>query len=187
MPHRLALGTVALLLITISLGCTSRDDQTYYWQHDPNASLVMVRTYAVERNVEPAMRDEQRRVIEAELDRQMAAKGYTRAEPGRQADIVVRYYGDLERTALAPPPTVHDYTRKDAPAGTAYVALEPSTPDRPLPNRREGRLVVEVLNSRTGAGIWRGTVEQALAGNEPSEQRLREAVAGVMKHFPAAK
>ena len=49
-----------------------------------------------------------RQAIESELDKQMQAKGLTRAEAGRQADVVARFYGGLEETAMIddtrPPP-----------------------------------------------------------------------------------
>jgi hypothetical protein len=190
MFQRLVFLAAAFLLFHVGFGCAPRDDERFYWQHDPTVSLSTVRTYAVEKSTDPVLRDDQRQVIEAELDRQMAAKAYAHAEPGRLADVVVRYYAGIEQTVFSQGPTVRDYTQKDGPGGAQYVPLEPSTPDRPLPNRREGRIVIEILNPRTGKGLWRGTAEQAIAADKgqidpAAQQRLRDAVAGLMKHFPA--
>ena len=50
----------------------------------------------------------------------------------------------------------------------------------------EGNSAGEIINPRTGKGLWRGTAEQAIpqqAGGDWATP-LRQAVAGVMKEFP---
>src|SRR5215204_4641625 len=106
MPHRLACLS-ALFFLCLAPGCASKKEQQFYWQKSPEAEFKSIRTYAVERNLEPFFDQQEkasgvnlRQEIESEIDKQMQAKGLTRAEPGRQADVVVRFYGGLEETAM---------------------------------------------------------------------------------------
>jgi hypothetical protein len=194
MLHRIALSAAAVFVMSISLGCANKDNDRYYWQHDPGASYKTFRTYALEQNVEPffAAREQDggvklRPVIEQEIEGQMAAKGFTRAEPGRQADLVVRYFGGLEETAIVRPgaaPPVREMGRTRSAPPSVYVPLPPSGRRDAPPERAEGRLVVEVVDPRTGRGLWRGTADQTLGEQNVSEQRVRDTVAALMKRFP---
>jgi hypothetical protein len=65
-----------------------------------------------------------------------------------------------------------------------YVPLPPSGRRDPPAERAEGRLVVEIVDPRTGRGLWRGTAEQTLNEQNVSEQRVRDSVAALMKQFP---
>jgi hypothetical protein len=193
MPHRLACA--ALLLFSFSFACSKTDDR-FYWQRSPEADFKSIRTYAVEKNLEPffdarerTLGVDLRKEVESEIHTQMAAKGFARAEAGRQADVVVRFYGGPEETAVVEQsgPRVRETGRVPAAStDTRYVPYSGSfSIDKPAA-RREGRLVIEILNPRTGKGLWRGTVEQAIpqqAGGDWATP-LRQAVSGVLKEFP---
>jgi hypothetical protein len=193
MRHRFALSAAAVFVMSISLGCANKEPEHYYWQHDPNASYKTFRTFALEQNVEPffAAREQGggaklRPVIEQEIERQMSAKGFTRAEPGRQADVVVRYFGGVEETAIVTPgaPPVREMGRTQSARPSVYVPLPASAGRDPPAVRAEGRLVVEIVDPRTGRGLWRGTADQTLNEQNLSEQAIRESVAALLKHFP---
>ena len=192
MPYRFACVAVFLLL-TVSLGCTKKDER-FFWQKNPEADFKSIRTYVVERNLEPFFDARERALgqganvrqeIESEIHQQMTAKGFSRAEPGRQADVVVRFYGGPEETAYVEQsraPIREMGRAPEPPMETRYLPMG----GRPSSQRREGRLVIEIINPRTGKGLWRGTVEQAIpqqAGGDWATP-LRQAVAGVMKEFP---
>jgi len=190
MPYRLACAA-AFLLLCVTLGCAKKDER-FFWQKNPEADFKSIRTYAVERNLEPFFDAREqtlganvRQEIDSEIHSQMTAKGFGRSEAGRQADVVVRFYGGLEETGYAEQsrmPVREMGRAPEPPAETRYVPIGA----RPSADRREGRLVIEILNPRTGKGLWRGTVEQAIpqqAGGDWATP-LRQAVAGVMKEFP---
>src|SRR6185503_20016983 len=124
MHHR-----IAIVLFVLALGCSNKERDRYYWQHDPSAGFQTTRTYAMEQNDEPSVGANVRQVIDQEIQKQMANKGLTRAEPGRQADIVIRYFGDPEHTAMmgAPPPAMREVGRDRAPSPSVLIPLDPST------------------------------------------------------------
>jgi hypothetical protein len=194
MPYRLAFLS-ALLFLCLTPGCAKKE-QRYYWQRSPEAEFKSIRTYVVERNLESffdqreqALGVNLRQEIESEIDKQMQAKGLTRAEAGRQADVVARFYGGLEETAMIddtrPPP--REVGRTPTPSmETRWVPVNAMRASERPADRREGRIVVEILNPRTGMGLWRGTAEDAIPKQAGADvaAKVREAVAGVMAQFP---
>ena len=211
MSSRLACAVALVFLTGLACGCAKDPNEgRFYWQRDPLARFESVRTYAVERNLEPFFETmsktaaaggaaDVRRVIEDEIDRQMTSKGFAKAESGRQADVVVRYFGGPERTAVVEQSGGAGSSssggrikgRNPPPTPNRYVPLKPSTSEDRPPERAAGRLVIEVVNPRAGTGMWRGTAEQVIpAGGwdtTGSPQRVREAVAALMKQFPPPK
>jgi len=194
MHHRIVLWVLAICFSSFALGCANKkkEPERFYWQHDRGASYKTFRTYALEQNVEPffAAREQAggvklRPIIEQEIERQMAVKGFTRAESGRQADVVVRYFGGPEETAIVRPgsvPTVREMGRTRSAPPSVSVPLPPS--GDPPAERAPERLVVEVVDPRTGRGLWRGTADKVLPEEGVSEQHVRDAVAALLNKFP---
>jgi hypothetical protein len=195
MPHRLVCTALLFLFLSLSFACSKTGDR-FYWQRSPEADFKSIRTYAVEKNLEPffdarerMLAVDLRKEIESEIHTQMAAKGFARAEAGRQADVVVRFYGGPEQTAFVEQvtPRARESGRVPAPStDTRYVPHSAGGSMKRLAERSEGRLAIEIVNPRTGKGLWRGTVEQAIpqqAGGDWAGP-LRQAVAGVLKEFP---
>ena len=176
---------IAFVVLVLIAGCSNKEHDRYYWQHDPSATFKTTRTYALEQNLEPSLKADTRQVIDQEITKQMAAKGLTRAEPGRQADIVIRYFGDPEHTAMpdAPRPAMREVGRERSPAPSIYLPLDPSTTHNRPPDHAPGRLVIEILDPRTGKGLWRASAENTLS-DAVAPERLSQTVAALLKQFP---
>jgi hypothetical protein len=177
--------SIAFITLALIAGCSNKERDRYYWQHDPSSSFKTTRTYALEQNFEPSLGANLRQAIDQEIQKQMSAKGLTRAEPGRQADIVIRYFGDQEHTAMmgAPPPAMREVGRERAPAPSILIPLDPSSSHNRPPEHAPGRLVIEILDPRTGKTLWRASAENTLS-DPVVPDRLSQTVATLLKNFP---
>jgi hypothetical protein len=54
----------------------------------------------------------------------------------------------------------------------------------PTSNYREGRLLIDILDAKSGAMIWRGWAEDEVGGYEDAMARLRNIVDKVLAQFP---
>ena len=182
---------IVFTVLVLIAGCSNKENDRYYWQHDPSAVFQNTRTYALEQNLEPFFAEREkggpnlRQIIDQEINKQMAAKGLTHAEPGRQAGVVVRYFGDPEHTAMIgpPPPAMREVGRERSPAPNILIPLDPSTNSNRPPETAPGRLVIEILDPRTGKTLWRASAEGTLSDTVVPD-RLSQTVANLLKQFP---
>jgi hypothetical protein len=169
MKTRILLGCVSLLAL-IAAGCSSI--QTYY-DFDPSAAFTGLHTYAFadkeipvrEQNVANPIMDER---IKMALSNALNAKGFAQTSNG-QPDFTVAFVPASRRV------TTTEYI-----SGWNYSTAFPVT-------FIEGSLVVNIISTKTGKMIWRGSATDALPTNinpEGIQKTLDAAAKRLFKNFP---
>ena len=169
----------------------------YSVDYDPNAKFDVLKTYRVEKNEQLLLKAREdllglnlRSSIETEIDRALKAKGYTKAA-GADApvDFIVRYRVEIEQTATegGVGSGRREVTDANASGTNPYVPLVSGEPAAGPIDKQTGRLVVEILNAKSGVGMWRGTSQQGIpdrSTDAAKTQRVEEAVAELLTRFP---
>ena len=119
-----------------------------------------------------------RGVLRSEVQARLEQQGFRPAAPGETPDFRVAWHG-----SIAPEVQV-------VPMGSAYPwgpwvdpwymgGMGPTT------TSEQGRLVLDVVDTRTGKLAWRGTAEGPVdTGSIKFEQKVRQAVDKLMERFP---
>lgn len=147
--------------------------------HDPTAPFAAYTTYewAEAQPIPHLRRSPQARaqldaMIRRAVEWQLAAKGYTRSP--RQPDFLVSYsIATKEKTAE----TFTDYYRYLQSGGRASVQ------EAYVEGYEEGTLILEIADAQRQRCVWRATATAALT-TKNEEERLNEAIARMMQHFP---
>jgi hypothetical protein len=186
-------GTVVVLAVVVA-GCAG---PKYSVDYDPNARFDGLKTYRVEKNEQLLLkaRDELvglnvRGTIEGAIDRALKEKGYAKSAGAEgPVDFVVRYRVDIEQTATegGVGSGRRDVTEANAAGVNPYVPLVQGEPDAGPIDRQTGRLTIEMVDSKTNGGIWRGTTQQGIpdrASDAAKMKRVEEAIAQLLTRFP---
>jgi hypothetical protein len=131
----------------------------------------------------------QPRIIQ-DIELQLAAKGFRKASPGQQPDVIVSYRSDVEERASF---VEYDYGYGPGwglgPAlgwGPSWgwgwnggpVTVEPVV-------ERKFELTVEIVDARRNQLLWRGDATDNLSRkSEKNIRRLRRAVAELFRNYP---
>ena len=126
------------------------------------------------------------------IEFQLAARGYRKAWPGRQPDVIVSYRSDVRERA--------QYAGYEYPFGPNWgptpalnwgpswgwnsswsggpVAVNPII-------EREFELTVELVDARFNRLLWHGDATEPLSHkSEKNDKRLRKAIAKVFRNYP---
>ena len=128
---------------------------------------------------DPRVRDPAvRALIVKTVERELAARGFRRVEPGGHPDFLVDYFGwSLERTdaKVTGSGLVASGYSYD-PGGHAAAVTEVRT-------IRDGTLIIEFLDATTRKRIWRGTAtDSVVAGAGPAA--VESGVVQLLENFP---
>ena len=158
------------------------------WERRANFQLY--RTYAWGECEDPGeLRLWQPRIIQ-DIESQLAARGFRKAPPGQQPDVIISYRSDVEERASF---VEYDYGYGPGwglgPAlgwGPSWgwgwnggpVTVEPVV-------ERKFELTVEIVDARQGQLLWRGDATDSLSRkSEKNVKRLRRVVEKLFRNYP---
>lgn len=177
-----------LCLVLVFAGCAGVAVQTDY---DPAKApqLASYRTYAwLEQPVSNEARVNNpimRGVVQAAVERELAAKGLRRAAPGVDPDVRIAWAAVVrDRVAIDTLPGWYGYSMGGW-YGPGWGFGAPMTRVREYV---EGTLVVDLIDARANELVWRGVAESEVADTaEQRAERLRESVHELFEGFPPAR
>jgi hypothetical protein len=161
------IGTSGLLLSTTAWA----QDVTY--DYDKAANFAGLTNY-VWVNGGRAVDDLNHQRIVSAVDQQLAAKGNHRVDAVAGADLLVTY---------------HVVITQDVAVNGNRAGLTRWTSAR-VEAVPVGALMVDIMNAKTHATVWRGMVSRDLdpkASPEQREKNLNKAVEKLFNHYPPAK
>ena len=161
------LGTAGLVLSSTAWG----QDVTY--DYDKSADFASLTSYAWVNGGRVADDLNHQRIVSA-VDRQLGLKGVHKADAVAGADLLVTYHAVI--------------TRDLEVSGNRYgINRWASARVEEVP---VGALMVDIVNAKTRAVVWRGMVSRDLdpkASPEEREKNLNKAVEKLFKHYPMPK
>lgn len=109
--------------------------------------------------------------LQGAVEKQMTAKGFTRAAEGRPADLLIHYHASVNQRL--------DVYGVDHAAGYCYGDCQPQVVDFD-----QGTLVIDIVDVKTKKVIWRGWAQDTMTGVIDNQDRLQKQVdEGVTKMF----
>ncbi|MGH9754861.1 MAG: DUF4136 domain-containing protein [Blastocatellia bacterium] len=157
---------------------------------EQGANFPQYRTYAWGKCEDPGeLRLWQPHIVQ-NIESQLAAKGFRKAQPGQQPDVIVSFRSDVEKRASF---VEYDYGYGPGwglgPAlgwGPSWgwswnggpVTVEPVA-------RQKFVLTVEIVDARRNQPLWRGDATDNLSRkSEKNDKRLRRAVEKLFRNYP---
>ena len=147
------------------------------YDYDRGADFSRYKTYAWTRGTELTDELNHARIVRA-VDAQLAAKGLTRVERSARPEVLVAYHASFERNV-----EIHGFSHGWGPFGlggdrTGSARFEPVL---------VGTLVVDIMDARTSAIVWRAMASSDI--NPATSPRKRDkkvtgATARMFKSFP---
>jgi uncharacterized protein DUF4136 len=114
--------------------------------------------------------------VRGAVEHQLTGKGYVRSTLAGSPDLLVHYHANFSKT--------FEVTHGGAATGSCYRDCEPEAYAY-----EQGTLVIDVIDARTEAAVWRGwsrdNMEGAIDNQGRMEQEIDAAVAGMFKQFPS--
>jgi hypothetical protein len=111
--------------------------------------------------------------LEGALEKAMAARGFVRADEGSWPDLLVHYHASVNQRVL-----VNEPDTGCVPGDCRVNVIE----------YEQGTLMVDMIDTRTDAVVWRGWAQDSLQGVIDRQGRLEayvdEAVAKMLAEFP---
>ena len=101
--------------------------------------------------------------LQGAVEKQMTAKGFTRAAEGRPAELLVHYHASVNQRL--------DVYRADSEAGYCYGDCQPQVVDF-----EQGTLVIDIIDIKTKKVIWRGWAQDTMTGVIDNQERLQKQV-----------
>jgi uncharacterized protein DUF4136 len=161
------IGTAGLLLGTNAWA----QDVTY--DYDKSANFAALTSYAWVNGDRVGDDLNHQRIVSA-VDSQLAAKGVHKVDAVAGADLLVTYHAVI----------THDVAVNGNRAGLTRFASA-RVEDVPV-----GALIVDIVDAKSHAVVWRGMVSRDLdvkASPEQREKNINKAVEKLFKHYPPAK
>jgi hypothetical protein len=182
------ISSLCLLLVVASGALAQRTPVIF----NPGGSFKPVRTYAWGPCEDPGELRFWGPAIIQNIEFQLAARGFRRALPGQQPDVIVSYHAVLKERALyagyeyaygpnwGPSPALNwgpswgwNWTWSGGP-----VAVDPII-------EREFELTVELVDARRNLPLWSGDASERLSSKSvKNDKRLRKAVARIFRDYP---
>jgi hypothetical protein len=186
-------GVLGLLLLT----CVGCQQPRYSWIYDRQVDFSKLKTYAWTKGVEQgtAGRDiggkSMDELMTEIVDRELSAKGISKAGEGQPVDFTVRYRSVLEFKSTE---TGGGAPGEEAPliGGERYETVSPAPDAQPgVPSSfAVGTLYITMRHPGRDEVIWRGVAEAVLREKAEPESRLKrleEAVHKILSNFPPKK
>ena len=101
--------------------------------------------------------------LQGAIEKQMAAKGYERADAGVAADLLIHYHASVNQR--------FDVYQPDLERGYCYGNCEPQ-----VNNFEQGTLVVDIVDAQTKKVVWRGWAQDTMTGVIDNQARLEKQV-----------
>ncbi len=179
-PRRSRYTHITSGLLIALLGASGCGGVDVYTAQSPTASFAAYRTYAHGAPEKPppgfartSLTAPVWALVQVDVDRELAAKGYTLAPSGTQPDLLVRT-GSGSRTVL-----------RDESA-EVHGRLEWIGPDV-MGRYTDATLVMDVYDARTQQPIWHGSSRRALdPAPKASAASVAESVHAILRTLPKA-
>ena len=158
------IGMAGLLL------STSARAQDVTYDYDKTANFAALKTYAWVNGAAVGDQINHQRIVSA-VDSQLAAKGVRKVDEAAGAALLVGYHVVITRDV--------EVNGNGARVGRLASARVQEVP--------VGSLVVDLLDAKTRAVVWRGVATRDLdlkASPEQREKNIRKAVEKLFKHYP---
>ena len=164
---------VALAFALVAAGCSGMNVNSDF---DPAYDFGSLKTFAFPEGagkgtsgvgqVSPLV---EKRVL-AEIEKGMVAKGFSKVSVD-QADIVVVPHGATQqKTEVSSTPYAYPYSPWYGGGVDVY-------------QYNEGTLIIDFVDTRSSELVWRGSAT-AVVGDQPSEEKIQEAVARILAQYP---
>lgn len=175
--------SLALTCFAVSLvGCstfrvsTDYDPQTDFQQLQGYSWLATVRQPGDDPRLHNSLVDAR---VRAAVDRELAAKGYSKAG-GSSGNFVVTYYlGLQDKIDVRTIHTGYGYGYGSWYHGTGRETM--------VDQYEEGTLLLDILDAEGGDLLWRGSASARVSESsspEEREKRIQDAVAAILAEFP---
>jgi hypothetical protein len=169
-----ALACVAPLLLT---ACPTLE---VYTAKSPTASFASYRTYihgppekAPTGFASTALSAPVWKMVQADVDREMAAKGYKTVAAGADPDFFIRSGSGSQKVKRDEAAPVH--------SGAHFVGGDIAS------EYWEGTLIIDVFDARNNQLVWHGSSKRAIDPAAPvTPDSVARAVAAILLSFPAA-
>jgi len=125
--------------------------------------------------------------IKANVDRELAAKGFILKERGPVDFTIYAHAGIRERVYIDPPPAGFGYYRGWHRKGYMPFWYAPYYPYPTVHHYEEGTLIIDIFNSASNDIAWRGVARGILKDYRSPESLHRdidEVVGKIMAQFP---
>jgi Domain of unknown function (DUF4136) len=150
--------------------------QSVNYDYDKSADFSRFKTYAWVRGTESKDELNHKRVVSA-IDSQLAAKGLSRVEGERGADLLVAYHANFDENIQ-----INGYS-----SGFGGPRLGNFSGTATTQRIVTGTLVVDMMNAGSGAIVWRGVAEHDLnpgAKPEKRDKNITKATEKIFKNYP---
>ena len=169
----------ALMILALLISAGSAFAQKVSVDFDKDADFTKYKKYAWAEGVPAKDPFAHKRIVDA-VDAQLAAKGWTKVEPGDNPDAYVLYRAAVgEEKQVDVWGTGYGAGWRRGGMGTTQVTVETIL---------IGQLVVQIGDAATKQVVWRGTASDTLSDKpEKNEKKIKKAAEKMFKSFPPAK
>ena len=170
---RIALSAAALGIAMLGTVVAA---QSVNYDYDRSADFWRFKTYTWVRGTE--LKDElnHKRIVSA-IDAQLAAKGLSRVEGQEGADVLVAYHANFDEN-------LQINGHSSGFGGPRFGNLSGTATTQRIVT---GTLVVDMMDARTRAMVWRGSAERDLnpgAKPEKRDKNITKAAEKIFKNYP---
>ena len=163
-------AVIIFLLAVCALGLAQRARSE--WDH--HTDFAAFHTYAWQASPDPAKGEWNQAILDA-IDKQLAAKGLTKADANPDVFVVYSRSIHKDTTALS---GGYVFNPLGEGEGTPGIPAIPTT-------WKEGTLVVELNDPKTKHVVWRGSVSNTISDNDNKNlKNLDKAIAQLFKKYP---
>jgi len=162
----------------LALLSTSAAAQDVSYDYDTDADFSQFKTYAWVQGTNLSDELNHKRIINA-IDRQLNAKGLQKVETRGDPDLAVAYHASFSKNLQINASGWGGYRFSRVRSGRATVEEVPV-----------GTLVVDLVNAKTRAIVWRGTATKQVdvnASPEKREKNINKAAEKLFKKYPPKK
>lgn len=171
-----------LLIAALLLGGCASGPPPVHSMRDASADFGAFHTFAWKDSQNAAAISLLDSDIRKAITNELQTKGYAEIAPGLSSDLVLTYETDAAEKAKSNP--VRIGVGLGGAGHNGGVGMGVSSPSHKVV--REGTLVLSVIDPHRNAEVWNGRVSREIAhSGRPSVSLIQEAVAELMKDFPA--
>lgn len=145
-------------------------------EYDPNAAFARYGSFGWVTDLQPLKNATNHRLLVSAIERALTAKGLSKAEPGRPADVLVNFYSRTEGKL------------KGTTAEKGAATRDPSTQSVVTTFERErlGMLAIELLDGISRIMVWRAMGSQMLGSQTETAERIDGYVSTLLASYPPA-
>ena len=159
---------------------TTAAAQDVAWDYAKGTDFTRLKTYAWTAGHPLPDPLNHQRIVSA-IEAQLAAKGFTRVNPAEQPDALVAYHAGFSR----------NFAVNEFGSGWAGFHLGGTFTNRArLEEITVGSLIVDIIDAKANAIVWRGTASKDIdvhAKPGTRDKQVNRAVEKMFRHYPGAE